>query len=579
MFRSPRVSALATAVLGALCASSAHAALRLSDAFDGALYNPAESGRGALVDSISLPDGSVVYGMYIYSYDAGGNPIWLEVTPTMGEFQYRASNVPVRRYSGGSFGAPFAAPTGAQIGTATVDIKSCNKVSVTLSMNQGSGLANTSYEFQPVLPNASCVYQREFTGCPDFASAAPAFGDRACQISGSILGRDITLTSETTWVMEGKVGIGGDNAQPSTLRIEPGTLIVGSGDTFDHLAISRGSKIFAEGARHAPIIMTSPFELPNFAEAPRAKDIGGFVISGNAPANCNPNCTAEWDPSNRYGGTDVNDNSGVVRYMQVRYAGYIFTTNRELNAFTMNAVGAGTTLEYLQAYRGGDDGIEFFGGTANVRHFVDSCGGDDSIDWDEGYRGKLQFLLADQRGCDGQDHGFEVANSPTNPDATPRAQPTVANATLKGGGSGSRDAFNIKEGSGGNWWNVVASGFSRACVAIEGAATETASGPTTALTGVLTMKNTIIDCTTNFRTGSGVSAGYAQAWFTAQAGNQTAALNLDGFLPSATSPVLGKTFAPGNDHWFVPTDFAGAFRSNDPKDNWAAGWTHRLFAN
>lgn len=579
MFRSLRASALATAVIGALCASSAHAALRLSDAFDGALFNPAESGRGALVDSITLADGSVVYGMYIYSYDAAGNPVWLEVTPSMGEFQYKAENVPVRRYTGGSFGAPFTAPTGAQVGTATIDVKSCNKVSVTLAMDAASGLGNTSYEFQPIVPNASCVYQREFSGCPDFATAAPAYGDRACQLSGSILGRDITLTNDTTWVLEGKVGIGGDNAQQSTLRIEPGTLIVGSGDTFDHLAISRGSKIFAEGERHAPIVLTSPFELPNFAEAPTAKDIGGFVISGNAPANCNPNCTAEWDPSNRYGGTDPNDNSGVVRYLQVRYAGYVFTTNRELNAFTLNAVGAGTVLEYLQSYRGGDDGIEFFGGTANVRHFIDSCGGDDGIDWDEGFSGRMQYALIDQRGCDGQDHGFEVSNSPTNFDATPRSQPTIANVTLRGGGSGSRDAFNIKEGTGGNWTNVVATGFARSCVAIEGAPTQAAAGPANALTGVLTMRNTVIDCATPYRAGSGVDAGYTQAWFTAQAGNEARALNLDGFLPTAGSPVLGKTFDPGAAHWFEPTDFAGAFRSNAAKDNWATGWTHRLFAN
>lgn len=567
---------LACALVGVMGFSSAQAALQLSNAFDGSFFNRSQSGRGALVDVVKGNDGTLTYAMALYSYNAQGNPEWFLIPAPMSEFQYRATNVPVLRFTGGAFGNPFTSPTGATVGTATVEVKSCDRVTVTLDMNDGAGLPDTTLDFDAAIQsNDSCVYKREFTGCPSFATAVPAFGDRACQISGNILDQSITLTNETTWVIEGKVGIGGDNANRSTLRIEPGTLIVGSGDTFDHIAVQRGSQVFAEGTRNAPIIFTSPFELPGFQQQARAKDIGGFVISGNAPANCNPNCVAEWDPSNRYGGNDPLDNSGVVRFMQVRYAGYIFTTNRELNSFTLNGVGAGTTLEYLQSYRGGDDGIEFFGGTARVRYFVDSCGGDDSIDWDEGFSGAMQFALINQRGCDGQDHGFEVSNSPTNFDATPRSRPTIANVTVRGGGTGSRDAFNIKEGTGGNWWNVIATGFARSCVAIEGAPTQAAAGPATALTGVLTMNNAIIDCATNYR-DSGVTAGYAQAWFTGQSGNEARSLALDGFLPTANSPILGKNFKP-TDVWFVPTDYAGAFRSANANDNWALGWTHNLF--
>jgi len=572
---SLRTSSLALALAGALGMGSASAAVRLSNDFDGNWFNPAQSGRGAAVDYLPLQNGNGVLSIGYYAYDAQGRATWVLLAAPMSEFQFSAEGVPVNAFAGGSFGAYTAPGPATQVGTANITVNSCNSMTVTFNMTQASGLTGTTLELQPFFENPSCVYTKTFTSCPSFSTAAPAFGARACQLQGNLLGGEFKLTNDITWVLEGKVGVGGDNAQQSTLRIEPGTLIVGTGDTFDHLAINRGSKIFAEGTRNAPIILTSPFELPGFAGDPNPKDIGGFVISGNAPSNCNPNCVAEWDPTNRYGGNDANDNSGVVRFMQVRYAGYIFTTNRELNSFTLNGVGAGTTLEYLQSYRGGDDGIEFFGGTANVRYFVDSCGGDDSIDWDEGYSGKMQFALANQRGCDGQDHGFEVSNSPTNFDATPRSRPTIANVTLRGGGAGSRDAFNIKEGTGGNWFNVVATGFARACVRIEGAPTQAASGPTTALTGVLTMQNTIIDCATNFGDGSGVTAGYSQAWFNAQTGNEARALNLDGFLPSATSNVLGKNFVPTSD-WFEPTDYAGAFRSNDPKDNWTTGWTYRI---
>ncbi len=575
MKRPIRNTSLALALSAAFGMGTASAAVQLSNEFDGNWYNPAQDGRGVAVDYIPLSDGNGFLTLGYYAYDAQGRPTWVLLVAPMSEFQYSAEGIVINAFAGGSFG-PYSAPgPGSQVGTATITVNSCNSMTVTMNMTEASGLTGTTLELQPFFENPGCAYTRRFTACPTFATAAPAFGDRACQLQGNLLNGEFKLTNEITWVLEGKVGVGGDNADRATLRIEPGTLIVGTGDTFDHLAINRGSKIFAEGRPNAPIILTSPFELPGFDGEPNSKDIGGFVISGNAPANCNPNCVAEWDPTNRYGGNDASDNSGVVRYMQVRYAGYIFTTNRELNSFTLNGVGSGTTLEYLQSYRGGDDGIEFFGGTANVRYFVDSCGGDDSIDWDEGFSGKMQYALANQRGCDGQDHGFEVSNSPTNFDATPRSRPTIANVTLRGGGTGSRDAFNIKEGTGGNWFNIVATGFARSCVRIESAPTQAAAGPANALTGVLTMQNSIIDCATNFGAGSGVDAAYPQAWFTAQAGNEARTLGLNGFLPGAASNVTGKNFNPTSD-WFEPTDFAGAFRSADPVDNWTIGWTHRI---
>src|SRR3546814_13905402 len=118
-----------------------------------------------------------------------------------------------------------------------------------------------------------------------------------------------------SWVFEGKIGLGGDIINPSTLTIEPGTRLVSSGDTFDHIAVSRGSKIFAEGTAKAPIILTSPGELPGFGN-PQPRDVGGIVLAGNAPANCNPSCVAEWDPTLAYGGDNANDSSGVLRYVQ-----------------------------------------------------------------------------------------------------------------------------------------------------------------------------------------------------------------------------------------------------------------------
>lgn len=571
-----RRSALACAVLGALCLGNAHAAMQLNEDLDGVWNIAGAGGRGAVVDYLPQADGKGILAIGYYAYDAQGRATWVLLTAPMSEFQYSATGASVNLTSGGSFGTPFAAPTSVTaVGTASINVKSCDSMEVVLDMTDASGLQDATLNLAPFVASESCAYKREFTACPAFSTPAPDYGNRACQIGGEKLGQDITLTNEITWVVEGQLAIGGDNTQASTLRIEPGTLIVSTGDTFDHIAIRRGSKVFAEGKSNAPIILTSPSELPGFSGTPEPKEVGGFVIAGNAPSNCNPNCVAEWDPQLRYGGDNATESSGVVRYMQVRYAGYIFAENRELNSFTFAGVGSGTTLEYLQAYQGGDDGVEFFGGTANLRYFVDSCGGDDAVDWDEGYNGKIQFALLNQRGCTGEDHGFELANSPTNFDATPRAKGVVANFTAIGGPTTSRDGFNLKEGTGGNFWNGVVVGFKRACVRIEGTATTTAAGPANAPNGTLTMNNTLVNCPTNFGVGSGVDAGYSQTWFTGQTGNEAIDPQLVGFLPTAGSPIFGKTFAPPAD-WFVHTDYAGAFRSAAAKDNWTLGWTHRI---
>jgi hypothetical protein len=584
-----RLSRLALASAIALATTQAHAAARLSEAFDGGWFDPAASGRGVLVDYV--PNANRAGGTFFaaeFVYDAAGNPFWISLQQDWSEFQNSSTTVPIFRNAAGTWAAP-GAQTLTQIGTAAVTVNSCNSITINYTMTPASGLPNRSQTLQRLAgPDAStCAFQQAFTGCPSFATQAPAaYGPRACQLPATITG-DQTLTNNITWVMNGKVQVGtdvGTGGTAATLRIQPGTLLVSTGasaNSFDHLAVNRGSRIFAEGSRQFPIIMTTANELPGAPAAPAPGQLGGLVISGSAPSNCNPNCVAEWDSTNRYGGTDPRDNSGVVRYMQVRYAGYVFTANRELNSFTFNGVGSGTTLEYLQAFRGQDDGFEWFGGTVNLRYALVTCPGDDGFDWDEGFTGKLQFGVVDQRGCAGEDHGFELSNSPTNADAAPRARGTVANVTLLAGSGNNRDAIQLNSGTGGNFYNILAQGFRRSCIAIEGVPTETAAGnPDLALSGVLTANNVLIQgCAANFRTGTGLSANYAQRWFQAQGGNQALgapALATGSFLPNGAAPAAQfpptGASAPGLNDWFVATDYVGAFRSNAPADNWTLGW-------
>lgn len=591
-----RFTRLALASAIALAAAQASASVRMSEAFDGGWFNTAQSGRGVMVDWI--PAASRSGGTFFattFIYDNAGNPFWISLQQNWSEFQFTSTNVPIFRTTAGNWSAT-AAQTNTQIGTATVTLGTCNAITIALDMDASTGLADQTLALQRLsgdVDGAACAYQQAFTACPSFATAAPAiYGPRACRLPPTITG-DTTLTNNVTWVMEGKVQVGTDVDQvggvAATVRIQPGTLLVSTGQTnnsFDHLAVNRGSKIFAEGARDFPIVMTSSNELPGANPANLVPgQLGGLVISGRAPSNCNPNCISEWDSTNRHGGTDAKDNSGVVRFMQVRYAGFEFVPTRELNSFTFNSVGSGTTLEYLQAFRGKDDGFEWFGGTANVRYALVTCPGDDGFDWDEGFTGKLQFGVVDQRGCAGEDHGFEVSNSPTNADSSPRARGTVANVTLLAGSAANRDAIQMNSGTGGNFFNVLAQAFKRSCVAIEGVPTETASGnPDIALSGVLTANNVkIFGCPAGaaaFRTGSGLSTNYAQRWFGVQTGNEVlsaSALATGSYLPNGNAPAgqfppTGAT-APGLNDWFVPTNYVGAFRSNADADNWTLGWS------
>jgi hypothetical protein len=107
------------------------------------------------------------------------------------------------------------------------------------------------------------------------------------------------------------------------------------------------------------------------------------------------------------------DNSGVMKYVRVEYAGKILGTDNELNGFSFNGVGNSTVLEHLQAYKGSDDGFEFFGGTVNLKWAVSTGNSDDSFDWTHGWRGKGQFWVVQQDAVTG-DNGMECDNWETD---------------------------------------------------------------------------------------------------------------------------------------------------------------------
>ncbi|MCI0920226.1 hypothetical protein [Sphingobacterium rhinopitheci] len=195
-----------------------------------------------------------------------------------------------------------------------------------------------------------------------------------------------TLTATNKYLVKGQVFV----REGQTLTIEPGTVILGEKASKGTLVIDRGAKIMAQGTRERPIIMTS-----NQAPGDRDKgDWGGLVILGYARVNLVEPAIEGITPAVIYGGEDDTDNSGVMEYLRVEFAGIELTANNETNGITLGGVGNGTKFENIQVSYGGDDGIEWFGGSVNGKNMVVFATWDDCFDIDNGFSGKLQFGLA-----------------------------------------------------------------------------------------------------------------------------------------------------------------------------------------
>jgi flagellar hook capping protein FlgD len=270
----------------------------------------------------------------------------------------------------------------------------------------------------------------------------------------------------------------------ASLTIAAGTVIFEERATLGTIRIDRGSRIFALGKPDSVIIITSD-------DAPGSQTVGaggGLVINGRARVNNANTCAgdsaaAEGGAVGFYGGDDDHDNSGALRYVRIEYAGKEITPNNELNSFTNNAVGDGTIFDFLQAHRGADDGFETFGGTAQVKHLVVSDGRDDGFDWQQGYRGKAQFVVVRTSpefapsGTQNGDKGIEADNNDVAPFTqlvcAGRSNPTVANFTLVGdkraGASfpGSPAGVNLRRATAGTCLNFIVTNYKSSAVRID----------------------------------------------------------------------------------------------------------------
>ncbi len=249
-----------------------------------------------------------------------------------------------------------------------------------------------------------------------------------------------TLKAAYTYKLRGLVYV----TNGAILTIEPGTKIVGEAGKNGGLIITRSSKIIADGTAEKPIVFTSENSTPTRG------DWAGLVILGNAPTNSTFNGVAgigeiEGGINNSDGlglyGTPATqaqnpaDNSGILRYVRIEYAGYAFLPDKEINGLTLGGVGNQTLIDYVQVSYANDDSFEWFGGTVNCKHLIAYKGLDDDWDLDNGFSGKVQFgiSLRDSSVADiSGSNGFEVDNDANGSTATPQTSAVFSNMTVIG---------------------------------------------------------------------------------------------------------------------------------------------------
>ena len=422
------------------------------------------------------------------------------------------------------------------------------------------------------------------------------------------------ITSNTTWtnnqvyLLSGFVRV----MDGATLTIQEGTLIKGDYDTQGTLIVERGGKLIANGNAQQPIVFTSakPAGIDASTGAPFRDygDWGGVIICGrasvNQPAN-SANGTAQGEAmveggvGSFYGGgatPNDDDNSGSLTYVRIEYGGIPFQPNSEINGLTLCGVGRGTTIDHIQISYVGDDAIECFGGTVNVKHIVCYRNWDDDFDTDFGYRGHVQFGLsvrdpqiADQSGS----NGFESDNDAQGNAYDPFTQPHYSNMTVVGPytfdatiNSNYKRGIHFRRNSQASIFNSIVTGYPVGLL-IDGSTTQdnAANGLLRVQHNVLgNMTDTLATLTTAEPNNINGTFNISDFYATSGWGNETVnsvsdfafsnvSLSSPDFTLTSGSPYnTGADFSDSylSDSFFEQVNYRGAFGS----ENWTLGWTN-----
>jgi len=442
--------------------------------------------------------------------------------------------------------------------------------------------------------------------CPTgFANVGVVAGGtlRACQLPQQINGAlTVPLRAGTIYSISGRTAVGTDQgvdpAAPipgsvqGILTIEAGVRIFASGGS-DYLLVNRGSQLFAEGTATTPIIFTSRQNVEGTTTLDSQGQWGGIVLAGRAPqANCQltapVTCTGTVEGTSAfYGGNTPGDNSGRLRYVQIKFSGFEISTGNELQGLTLGGVGSGTTIDHIQVYNSSDDGIEIFGGNVNLRHIVINGADDDGLDTDTGWRGGAQFGIVTQRapGSTSRSAGFEFSAAPTSVPLATRyvSQPKIANWTLVGRNSPT-NAHTVAHFDSGTDATIINSVFTSVtgslagCMAINDADTGTS--------GVV-FNSVFMSCPISYRPGNEVlsTAAFTAGTNNTAAGTRTLTAPVAGttltnqvltFINGANEAAVTPVAAASVYSFFQNTTYIGAVQN--AADTWWQGWTCGLTA-
>lgn len=447
------------------------------------------------------------------------------------------------------------------------------------------------------------------------------FSDGSVDDNGTVIGngdQEFVFTGKQTlkkgtYTLKGWVYIGNG----AELTIEPGTIIKGDKATKASLIVERGGKLNAAGTATAPIVFTS-------AQAKGSRkpgDWGGVILCGKAKNN-QAEMQIEGGPRTKHGGNDDADNSGVLSYVRIEFAGYPFEKDKEINGLTFGSVGSGTTVDHVQVSYSNDDSYEWFGGTVNCKYLIAYRGWDDDFDTDNGFSGNVQFglVVRDSKIADtSQSNGFESDNCADGSAVSPYTTATFSNITFVGpkfsdasfqnttsyitGGSmnpnnGSalgkfQSAMQIRRNSRLNCFNSVAVGWPIGLI-LDNQKGDTQGAATSGLLKLQNIYFAGMDATgtdankeysdvlvTGYDSNSkpiidATQKSFSSTWFLQQLGNKVYENISDlmlstSYMPQAGSPLLSAASFGGLDSWFTQTSYIGCFATGD---TWATGWTN-----
>lgn len=434
------------------------------------------------------------------------------------------------------------------------------------------------------------------------AVSSKAVNDNGTQIGNGDQGFVFTgkqTLKKGTYILKGWVYL----ANGAELTIEPGTVIKGDKATKAAIIAERGGKLIAQGSETAPIVFTSA----QAAGSRRPGDWGGIILCGKARTNATEQ-QIEGGPRTKHGGNDDADNSGVLSYVRIEFAGNPFQTDQEINGLTLGSVGSGTKIDHVQVSYSNDDSFEWFGGTVNCKYLIAYKGWDDDFDTDNGFSGHVQYCLAirDPKIADkSMSNGFESDNNAKGTTADPHTSAVFSNVTFVGPKAGASDFVNTSDYiNGGDMFPNNGSGLGRFQSAMQirrdshlscfnsvvvgwpvGLILDNALGDSqgAATNGLLKLQNLYfvnvdaIGTDENKVLTDDTQSSFSTKFFLAQPGNVYAKsasgmFDSTGYIPSATSALLNAaSFSDALlSTGFDKVSYVGAFGAGS---NWTANWT------